>query len=63
MASGKEMVNMYNNPPIGGVAAGFGGAALTAPFMGWNALWIALGLFTLVSAAVAVKRIIPKRES
>ena len=54
---------MYNNPPIGGVAAGFGGAALTAPFMGWNALWVALGLFTLISAAVAVKRIIPKRES
>lgn len=63
MASGKEMVNMYNNPPIGGVAAGFGGAALAAPFAGWNALWLALALFTLVSAALAVKRIIPKREA
>ncbi|WP_433218558.1 hypothetical protein [Microtetraspora malaysiensis] len=54
---------MYNNPPIGGVAAGFGGGALSAPFVGLNALWIALGAFTLVSAAVAIKRIIPKRES
>ncbi|MCC5574105.1 hypothetical protein IMZ11_00430 [Microtetraspora sp. AC03309] len=54
---------MYNNPPIGGVAAGFGGAALSAPFLGWNAFWVALGAFTLVSAAVAVKRIIPKRQA
>ncbi|MEV0969752.1 hypothetical protein [Microtetraspora glauca] len=54
---------MYNNPPIGGVAAGFGGAALSAPFLGWNAFWVALGAFTLVSAAVAIKRIIPKRQA
>lgn len=54
---------MYNNPPIGGVAAGFGGGALAAPLLGWNALWVALGVFTLVSAAVAIKRILPKREA
>ncbi|MFI6503116.1 hypothetical protein [Nonomuraea typhae] len=53
---------MYNNVPIGSVAAGFGGL-LSAPFTGFNAVWIALALFTLVSAGVAVKRIIPKRES
>jgi hypothetical protein len=54
---------MYNNPPIGGVAAGFGGAAVTAPFFGWNSLWVALGAFTLVSAAFAIKRIAPKRQA
>ncbi|WP_202638878.1 hypothetical protein [Bailinhaonella thermotolerans] len=52
---------MYNNP-VGGVAAGFGGLA-AAPFAGVNALWIALALFTLVSAGVAVKRILPKTEA
>ncbi|WP_176573257.1 hypothetical protein [Nonomuraea pusilla] len=55
------MVTMYNNP-IGGVAAGFGGL-VSAPFAGWNALWISLGLFTLFSAGVAVKRLLPKREA
>jgi hypothetical protein len=53
---------MYNNP-IGGVATGFGGAALSAPFVGWNAFWVGLGAFALFSAAVAVKRILPKREA
>ncbi|MEV5413066.1 hypothetical protein AB0K60_30045 [Thermopolyspora sp. NPDC052614] len=53
---------MYNNPPIGGVAAGFGGAAASAPFMGMNALWVGLALFTLISAALAIKRVLPKRE-
>jgi hypothetical protein len=53
---------MYNNLPIGGVAAGFGGL-VSAPFAGFNAVWIGLAIFTLVSAGLAVKRIIPKRES
>ncbi|MFL6052677.1 MAG: hypothetical protein ACJ72W_07150 [Actinoallomurus sp.] len=52
---------MYNNP-VGGVAAGFGGAAATAPWLGMQALWVGLGAFTLVSAALAVKRILPKRQ-
>ncbi len=62
MAQREEMVSMYNNP-IGGVATGFGGAALSAPFVGWNAFWVGLAAFTLFSAAVAVKRILPKREA
>lgn len=52
---------MYNTP-VGSVAAGFGGLA-TAPFTGVNAIWIGLALFTLVSAGVAVKRLLPKREA
>lgn len=51
---------MYSNP-IGGVAAGFGGAVAASPWLGMQAVWIGLGLFTVVSAAFAVKRILPKR--
>ncbi|MFI6319081.1 hypothetical protein ACIBG8_16235 [Nonomuraea sp. NPDC050556] len=54
------MVVVYNNP-IGGVAAGFGGAA-AAPLVGASPLWVALGAFALFSAALAVARILPKRE-
>jgi hypothetical protein len=53
---------MYNNPPIGGVAAGFGGAAAASPWLGLQALWIGLALFTVVSAGLAVKRILPARR-
>ncbi|GAA2282177.1 hypothetical protein AB0C84_21250 [Actinomadura sp. NPDC048955] len=53
---------MYNNPPIGGVAAGFGGAAAASPWLGMQALWLGLALFTLVSAGLAVKRILPARR-
>ncbi|MEV0668379.1 hypothetical protein ACIBI3_44130 [Actinomadura luteofluorescens] len=53
---------MYNNPPIGGVAAGFGGAAAASPWLGVQALWLGLALFTLVSAGLAVKRILPARR-
>ncbi|MEU8796117.1 hypothetical protein [Spirillospora sp. NPDC048819] len=53
---------MYNTPPIGGVAAGFGGAAAASPWLGVQALWIGLALFTVVSAGLAVKRILPARK-
>lgn len=53
---------MYNNPPIGGVAAGFGGAAAASPWLGVQALWLGLALFTVVSAGLAVKRILPARK-
>lgn len=53
---------MYNSPPVGGVAAGFGGAAMTHPWLGMNAVWVGLAVFTLISAILAVKRAIPKRE-
>jgi hypothetical protein len=53
---------MYNNPPIGGVAAGFGGAAAASPWLGMQALWLGLALFTLVSAGLAVTRIRPARK-
>ena len=42
---------MYSNP-VGGVAAGFGGAAATAPWLGVQAVWVGL----------AVKRLLPRRE-
>lgn len=54
---------MYNTPPVGGIAAGFGGAAVASPWLGMQAVWIGLATFTLVSAALAVKRILPKRQS
>lgn len=51
---------MYNTP-IGGVSAGLGGTAAAATAFGpANALWLGLGAFALVSAAIAVKRILPK---
>ncbi|WP_165975338.1 hypothetical protein [Actinomadura rubrisoli] len=52
---------MYNTPPVGGVAAGFGAAA-TSPWLGLQALWLGLALFTLFSAGLAVKRILPARK-
>ncbi|HZE30972.1 MAG TPA: hypothetical protein VE198_05980 [Actinoallomurus sp.] len=52
---------MYSNP-VGGVAAGFGGAAAAAPWLGVQAIWVGLAAFTAVSAALAIKRIMPKRE-
>lgn len=52
---------MYNTPPMGGVAAGFGGTAAAAPWLGMQAIWIGLAVFTVISAALAVKRILPKR--
>jgi hypothetical protein len=51
---------MYTNP-VGGVAAGFGGAAATAPWLGMQAVWIGLAVFTVFSAALAIKRITPRR--
>ncbi|TMR01113.1 hypothetical protein ETD83_15460 [Actinomadura soli] len=53
---------MYNTPPVGGVGAGFGGAAITAPWLGVQAIWLGLALFTLLSTALAVKRILPTRK-
>ncbi|WP_157406278.1 hypothetical protein [Actinomadura chibensis] len=47
---------------MGGVAAGFGGAAAASPWLGFQAVWLGLALFTLISAAVAVKRILPTRK-
>jgi Na+-driven multidrug efflux pump len=52
---------MYNTP-VGGVAAGFGGAAATAPWLGVQGVWLGLGAFTVVSAVMAIRRIIPRRE-
>jgi hypothetical protein len=54
---------MYNSAPMGSIAAGAGGAAASAPFIGLQAMWIGLATFTLVSACLAVKRILPKRNS
>lgn len=54
---------MYNTPPIGGVSAGLGGAAITAPWLGVQAIWLGLAVFTLLSTALAVKRILPTRKS
>ncbi|ROO89624.1 hypothetical protein EDD29_7326 [Actinocorallia herbida] len=54
---------MYNNAPMGSLAAGAGGAAASAPFVGLQAVWIGLATFTLVSACLALKRILPKRSS
>ncbi|WP_187438111.1 hypothetical protein [Actinomadura decatromicini] len=54
---------MYNTPPVGGVAAGLGGAAVVSPWLGLKAVWLGLALFTLISAAVAVKRLLPARKS
>jgi hypothetical protein len=56
------MVTMYNTPPVGGIAAGFGGAAAASPWLGIQAVWVGLAAFTFVSAALAVKRILPKRH-
>ncbi|WP_157430447.1 hypothetical protein [Actinomadura macra] len=53
---------MYHNFPAGGVAAGFGGAAAASSWLGLQALWLGLALFTLVSAGLAVKRILPTRK-
>jgi hypothetical protein len=53
---------MYNSPPVGGVAAGFGGTALTTPWLGIDAVWVGLAVFTLISAVLAAKRALPKRE-
>ncbi|POM26169.1 hypothetical protein BTM25_05580 [Actinomadura rubteroloni] len=53
---------MYNTPPVGGVAAGFGGAAAASPWLGVQALWVGLAVFTFVSAGLAVKRILPARR-
>ncbi|URN09109.1 hypothetical protein LUW74_41025 [Actinomadura madurae] len=44
------------------MAAGFGGAAAASPWLGLQALWIGLALFTLVSAGLAVKRILPRPQ-
>jgi hypothetical protein len=52
---------MYSNP-VGGVAAGFGGAAATAPWLGVQAVWVGLAAFTVISAGLAVKRLLPRRE-
>lgn len=52
---------MYNAPPAGGVAAGFGGTAMTTPWLGVNAIWIGLAVFTLISATLAARRALPKR--
>jgi hypothetical protein len=54
---------MYNTPPVGGVAAGLGGAAAASPWLGLQAIWLGLAVFTLVSAGLAVKRLLPSRES
>ncbi|MCT9931896.1 hypothetical protein N5079_16940 [Planotetraspora sp. A-T 1434] len=52
---------MYNTP-VGGVAAGFGGtAAVASPLFGMNGIWLALALFAVGSAVLAVVRILPKR--
>ena len=56
------MVAMYNNAGVGSLTAGAGGAAIAAPFLGLQAVWIGLGTFTLVSACLAVGRILPKRN-
>ncbi|MEV3920754.1 hypothetical protein [Actinomadura coerulea] len=54
---------MYNTPPVGGVGAGLGGAAIVAPWVGVQAVWLGLAVFTLFSTALAVKRILPTRKS
>ncbi|MEU6036803.1 hypothetical protein ABZ801_15465 [Actinomadura sp. NPDC047616] len=46
---------MYNTPPIGGAAA-------ASPWLGVQALWLGLAVFTLVSAGMAVKRVLPSRK-
>ena len=54
---------MYNSAPMGSIAAGAGGAVASAPFVGLQAVWIGLATFTLVSACLALKRILPKRNN
>ncbi|WP_242900733.1 hypothetical protein [Actinomadura terrae] len=54
---------MYNHPPVGGVAAGFGGTAAASPWLGLQALWFGLAVFTLISAGLAVKRTLPARKT
>ncbi|WP_460304694.1 hypothetical protein [Actinocorallia aurea] len=56
-------MTMYNNAPLGSLMAGAAGGAASAPFIGLQAVWIGLATFTLVSACLAVKRILPKRSA
>ncbi|KAB2345188.1 hypothetical protein [Actinomadura rudentiformis] len=52
---------MYNSAGVGSLTAGAGGAAAAVPFLGLQAIWIGLATFTLVSACLALGRILPKR--
>ncbi|WP_347673789.1 hypothetical protein [Actinocorallia sp. B10E7] len=54
-------MSVYNSAPMGSLAAGAGGTLASAPWLGLQAVWIGLATFTLVSACLAVKRILPKR--
>jgi len=57
------MVTMYHSAGFASLAVGAGSTAAAAPFLGLQALWIGLATFTLVSACLAVGRILPKRKT
>ncbi len=54
---------MYHNAGVSGLAIGAGSTAASAPFLGLQAIWIGLATFTLVSACLAVGRVLPRRKA
>ncbi|MBO2449288.1 hypothetical protein J4573_19450 [Actinomadura barringtoniae] len=54
---------MYHRFPAGGLAPSACGATSVAgmPFLGWQAVWIGVAAFTLMSMAAAVWRALPRR--
>jgi membrane protein implicated in regulation of membrane protease activity len=54
---------MYNQTPLSGVATGVGGTALATPWLGFGAIWVGIAAFTLISAALAVRRALPPLEA
>jgi hypothetical protein len=51
---------MYSSPPMAGTIIVAGG---TLASTGLNVLWIPLGGFALLSAGLALLRLVPRRES